>query len=411
MRCLSMHVLLFLVFFSLSTQQSDADPIDIDGDGIIGQLELIDLALHWKGPASGVRVIGGPTWTSNSWSGSIHIGNGGAIGWYPNDSGQSFGIGQSNGGLYFFRTSSEPGNTEHSARYDLTINDFGDLYVARDMFVTGEVGIGTENPSYQLHVVGYNGAIRGDATYGNGLWGDSEFAYGVYGESTGNVGIYGYSAAAASAGVWGIGPYIGVQGITLNTSTDSSRQAVRGDNHNSATGWAGYFHGKLQSSQKVLASGAVIQVDHPLDPANKYLNQSMVESPDMMNIHNGNVELGKDGEADVSLPEWFMAYNKDFRYQLTPVGGAGPNLHVSQEVTDGKFRIAGGQPGLKVSWQVTGIRQDAFAKANPLEVEQDKSDDEKGKYLHPELHGKDKSEGIPVLTGASIETTEPPGKK
>ena len=31
------------------------------------------------------------------------------------------------------------------------------------------------------------------------------------------------------------------------------------------------------------------KIDHPLDPANKYLSHSFVELPDMMNIYNGNV--------------------------------------------------------------------------------------------------------------------------
>lgn len=42
---------------------------------------------------------------------------------------------------------------------------------------------------------------------------------------------------------------------------------------------------------------------------------------------------------------------------------------------------------VKVSWQVTGVRQDAYAKAHPLVVEQDKPVAERGYYLHPELFG------------------------
>jgi hypothetical protein len=42
---------------------------------------------------------------------------------------------------------------------------------------------------------------------------------------------------------------------------------------------------------------------------------------------------------------------------------------------------------MKVCWQVTGIRQDAKAQANPLVVEQDKLANERGYYLHPEAHG------------------------
>ena len=57
-----------------------------------------------------------------------------------------------------------------------------------------------------------------------------------------------------------------------------------------------------------------------LDPANKYLYHSFVESPDMMNVYNGNVVTDKRGMATVVLPEYFEALNSDFRYQLTVIG-------------------------------------------------------------------------------------------
>lgn len=62
------------------------------------------------------------------------------------------------------------------------------------------------------------------------------------------------------------------------------------------------------------------KIDHPLDPANKYLLHSFVESPDMMNIYNGEVALDGLGKATVELPAWFEALNQDFRYQLTAIG-------------------------------------------------------------------------------------------
>ncbi len=90
------------------------------------------------------------------------------------------------------------------------------------------------------------------------------------------------------------------------------------------------------------------KIDHPLDPANKYLYHSFVESPDMMNIYNGNAILDGGGEAIVTLPEWFETLNRDFRYQLTAVGAPGPNLYVAEEISGNHFKIAGGQPGAKV---------------------------------------------------------------
>jgi hypothetical protein len=40
-----------------------------------------------------------------------------------------------------------------------------------------------------------------------------------------------------------------------------------------------------------------------------------------------------------------------------------------------------------VSWQITGTRRDAWAKSNPLLVEEDKAPHERGLFRHPEAHG------------------------
>jgi hypothetical protein len=114
------------------------------------------------------------------------------------------------------------------------------------------------------------------------------------------------------------------------------------------------------------------KIDHPLDP-NKYLVHASVESPNMMNIYNGNVTLDSTtGKAEVVLPAYFEALNKDFQYQLTCVGGKGV-VWVDKEIANNRFMIAGDTPGRKVSWQVTGIRHDTWANANPLQVEVQKS--------------------------------------
>ncbi len=147
---------------------------------------------------------------------------------------------------------------------------------------------------------------------------------------------------------------------------------------------AGRFIGELYASTLSKGSGT-FQIDHPLDPENKYLYHSFVESPDMMNIYNGNAICNANGEAIVTMPDYFEPLNKEFRYQLTCIGGYA-NVYVKEEVADGQFVIAGGTDGLKVSWQLTGIRQDAFAEANRVEVEVDKPDHYKGFYLHPEAH-------------------------
>jgi hypothetical protein len=150
------------------------------------------------------------------------------------------------------------------------------------------------------------------------------------------------------------------------------------------------FAGNLTVTGAITAGVKDFKIDHPLDPTNKYLYHSSVESSEMMNIYTGNAVLDSAGQAKVSLPNWFEAVNADFRYQLTAIGAAAPGLHIGREIANHEFSIAGGVPGMKVSWQVTGVRHDAYAKAHPLEVEVSKPADERGHYLHPEAFGQPK---------------------
>jgi len=147
------------------------------------------------------------------------------------------------------------------------------------------------------------------------------------------------------------------------------------------------FGGNLTLNGTLTAAAKNFRIDHPLDPKNKYLSHTSVESSEMMNIYTGNAMLDYGGEAVVSLPKWFESLNADFRYQLTAIGAAAPNLHIAQEIANHQFSIAGGAPGMKVSWQVTGVRHDAYAKAHPLVVEVKKSEKERGHYLNPDAYG------------------------
>jgi len=157
--------------------------------------------------------------------------------------------------------------------------------------------------------------------------------------------------------------------------------------------YAGWFNGDVDVNGTLYKSAGNFKIDHPLDPANKYLYHSFVESPDMMNIYNGNAVLDNHGEALVQLPDWFEALNRDFRYSLTPIG-APANLYIAEEVSQNHFKIAGGQPGGKVSWQVTGIRHDAYADAHRSPVEEVKPERERGFYRNPELFGAQEEKGI-----------------
>jgi hypothetical protein len=94
----------------------------------------------------------------------------------------------------------------------------------------------------------------------------------------------------------------------------------------------------------------------PLDPGNKYLRHSFVESPEMKNVYDGIAVCDAKGEAVVKLPAWLGSLNSDFRYQLTAIGKAAPNLFIAAPIKGNRFKIGGGASKLKVSWQVTGVR-------------------------------------------------------
>ncbi len=56
----------------------------------------------------------------------------------------------------------------------------------------------------------------------------------------------------------------------------------------SPNGFAGYFQGRVHTTGNLSIAGnlskrgGAFKIDHPLDPENKYLSHSFVESPDMM---------------------------------------------------------------------------------------------------------------------------------
>jgi hypothetical protein len=214
--------------------------------------------------------------------------------------------------------------------------------------------------------------------------------YATGGNETGVNGLGGHAVvglggSGTANGGWG-GEFVGgggtEAGIGVYAQAGSGKDAL-----------AGEFLGDVEILGHLSKDSGSFKIDHPLDPANKYLYHSFVESPDMMNLYNGNVILDSNGEAAVVLPDWFGRLNRDFRYQLTSIGGFAP-LYIAQKIENNTFKIAGGKPGMEVSWQVTGIRQDAWANAHRIPVEQPKSQRERGFFLHPELYGAAEEKGI-----------------
>ena len=232
---------------------------------------------------------------------------------------------------------------------------YGD-FSANTLKFNGDVGIG-KTPLYALDILDDYVGIYSEAVTTTGT-----STYGVFSQSSGgsvdNYAIFGYAPGTTG------------------------------------TNWAGYFSGNVNVTGTLSKGAGSFKIDHPLDPENKYLYHSFVESPDMKNIYDGVVFLDNNGEASVTLPSYFEALNNKFRYQLTAIGAPAPNLYVAQEISNNEFKIAGGNSGMKVSWMVTGIRKDNYANKNRIPIEVDKRNEDRGYYLHPEAFGVAKEKGI-----------------
>jgi hypothetical protein len=257
------------------------------------------------------------------------------------------------------------------------------------------------NPVGGYGIVGISGTVaveRAPARVDDkpGVWGGNfGFAPGVYGISNHGHGVSGRTNSTEYVGVFGTNKDANAHG-TLGGNLGSLAQepvGVFGANYD-RTGYAGYFAGNVYVAGTLEKWANYFKIDHPLDPANKYLRHAAVESAEMKNVYDGVAVLDAAGEASVLLPNWFEALNRDFRYQLTSLGAASPELHIAHEICENRFKIAGGKPGGKVSWQVTGIRQDAIALAHPLRVEEHKPEHECGTYLHPGAHGMAPEQGV-----------------
>jgi len=261
-----------------------------------------------------------------------------------------------------------------------------DNQIAATIVVTGSTATdGQALSCYAVNAPGYGvgaefvGGWRGIISQANsGSSSGSGSSMGVFAgaSGTGSTNRYGVYGAAAGPGPTQIGVYGSSSGGTLN--------------------WAGYFLGNVNVTGTLSKGGGSFKIDHPLDPTNKYLYHSFVESPDMMNIYNGNVVTDGSGYVAVGLPDWFEALNKDFRYQLTVIGDFAQAI-IAQEIQNNQFSIRTDKPNIKVSWQVTGVRKDAFAEKYRIPVEEFKHPDEIGKYAHPEAFGLPETLGVDYI--------------
>jgi len=232
---------------------------------------------------------------------------------------------------------------------------------------TGTGVFGLSSSSSALSGIG----VQGFCSVCTGVDGISDTGYGVFGQTGGT-----YPAATAN----GVTGYAGNGGIGLYA-------------YSTAAGWAGLFSGNVDVIGTLYKSSGGFRIDHPTDPMNKFLNHSFVESPDMKNMYDGVTTLDRRGEAVIELPAWFDALNGDFRYQLTCIGENAP-VYIADEVKDNHFRISGGYEGMRVSWQVTGTRQDPYAEMHRIPIEELKPPELRGKLLHPDAYRMPESQGI-----------------
>ena len=272
-------------------------------------------------------------------------------------------------------------------------------------------------------VYGHHDGATGPA---NGVLGQSASTggRGVFGQATAatgtTTGVWAQSASTSGRGVFGwafapSGNTIGVFGRSdsetgygvygLASAISGTIYGVAGQSY-SPSGWGVYSWGNMGAS-----GTKSFRIDHPDDPANKYLLHYAAESPEVINFYSGKATLDAAGEAVVELPHYFAKINKDPRYMLTAVGAPMPMLHVAEEINEAalsagatagpgvaapicSFRIAGGAPGAKVCWRVEALRNDLWVRnrAEPVEVE--KQDLERGTYQHPELYGQPPEMGM-----------------
>ena len=215
--------------------------------------------------------------------------------------------------------------------------------------------------------------------------------------------VLGYSNASSideNIGVIGIGGGTGVHkygvyGRLVGTASSGISAAIYGnDVINTANTYAGYFEGKVNIIGDLTVVGLIsstmgkaFKIDHPLDPEHKILRHIAIESNDVLNQYSGNISTDDNGLATVVLPNYFETLNKDFRYQLTTIGTFAQAI-VKTEVIKNQFIIQTNQPNIKVSWQITGVRNDKVMQARPFVAESIKEGDEIGKYISPEVYGK-----------------------
>jgi len=206
-----------------------------------------------------------------------------------------------------------------------------------------------------------NNAVAIEGVY---LGGGNRDGVGIIGDASSANNGYGY-------GVIGYGDRYGVYGDETGNNT--------------AANFGVYAQGDIGAS-----GTKSFMIDHPLDPENKYLKHYSVESDQVLLQYRGIETFNSNGEALVSLPDYYGTININASYQLTAIGAAMPNLHIKRKVDNSNtFIIAGGISSKEVSWLIISERNDPYMQQYPDERKTvvDKKH-HRGKYVMPDLYGQ-----------------------
>ncbi|MBK8046160.1 MAG: hypothetical protein IPK16_02925 [Anaerolineales bacterium] len=233
-------------------------------------------------------------------------------------------------------------------------------------------------------IVGVSSQAGYAAVYGENKQKLDGWGYGVFGRVAAGFAVKG-EGIASGVGVWGSSvDNVGVHGSSTNSSGGLFRTNAPATSPPAALSAQSIAAGGWPADSSVMGS---LRIDHPLDPANRMLSLALVSSPEMVTTYSGNVTTDAQGIAVVTLPEYVRALSTDFRYQLTPVGQFSQAI-IMKELEGSQFTIATDKPGVKVSWQLTGVRQDPYVQRYPLVVESTKQGADIGKFQNPELYGQ-----------------------
>jgi hypothetical protein len=300
----------------------------------------------------------------------------------------------------------QSGNTSINNLNANAVNSYGTMFVAQGFTEDGPatfaktVGIGTTTPQAELNLNAGGTANADTLLIGNNVNKGLQLrdtGTGVDIESISSPLFLNYVTQAPIYLNTAAGAVLIHDGSSAGGGDGTTLPALTvGGNPNSSIffnePYSAHFKGDVLADDGIATPDAVRSlIDHPLDPTNKYLVHASIASSEALNQYSGNVTTDELGLATVHLPDWFESENADFRYQLTVISGQFAQAVISKKVAHNQFTIGTNAPRVEVSWMLTAKRNDPYAKAHAMVVEQEKPATQRGTYMHPELYGQPES--------------------